>query len=314
VDRTSEIIKQFAKRNSKIVAVTSGPKPIGWVGKNWACFQGYLKATGDILLFTDADTVHSPYIMSLSAEHLIQQNLDAITAIPRLLCIDPWTKITLPMLSTFLHTRFSALRVNDPKSKTGYFFGSFFMITRSTYEKVGTHKGVKQELIEDGALGKKVKEEKFRIKMVRAEHHIDAIWSRDLETLWHGLRRLIIPLYFQNKNKTLLMIVAIVFLLFVPFLLLPYSLMSATINISINILINRILLYLNITTVVVILLTTAIQSKFGVFQNPIYALGSPLSGALISFCFISSIINAKKIGAVNWRDRHYTVNEKQHPL
>jgi hypothetical protein len=188
------------------------------------------------------------------------------------------------------------------------------MITRSTYEKVGTHKGVKQELIEDGALGKKVKEEKFRIKMVRGEHHIHAIWARDLETLWHGLRRLVIPLYFQNKNKTLLMIVAIVFLLFVPFLLLPYSLMSATINISINILINKILLYLNITTVVVILLTTAIQSKFGVFQNPIYALGSPLSGALISFCFISSIINAKKIGAVNWRDRHYTVNEKQHPL
>jgi hypothetical protein len=56
------------------------------------------------------------------------------------------------------------------------------------------------------------------------------------------------------------------------------------------------------------------QSKFGIFQNPLYALASPLSGALISFSFISSILDAKKKGAINWRDRQYTINEYQHPL
>ena len=313
-DRTGDIIRQFTRKSPKIVAVSAGPAPLGWVGKNWACFQGYLNATGDMFLFTDADTIHSPYTMSLAVGHLIEEDLDAITAIPRLLCLDFWTKITLPMLSIFLHTQFSALRVNNPKSKTGYFFGSFFVITRGIYEKIGTHKAVKHEFIEDGALGKKVKEEKFRMKMVRGEHYIDAIWARNLNTLWHGLRRLIIPLYSQNKNKTFLMSVAVFFLLFVPFLLIPYSLVSFTINTSTDLLVERILLYIVIATDILILLTNAIQARLALFQNPIYALGSPASGAIISLSFISSIIDAKKIGAINWRNRQYTVEENQNPL
>ena len=81
-----------------------------------------------------------------------------------MLCLDNWTRITLPMLSTFLHTRFSALRVNDPSKKTGYFFGSFFIIKKSVYEAIGTHEGVKHEIIEDSALGKKVKEKGYKSK------------------------------------------------------------------------------------------------------------------------------------------------------
>ena len=51
-----------------------------WTGKNWACYQGYLNSTGEILLFTDADTVHSRYAMSLAVTYLTKQNLDALTA------------------------------------------------------------------------------------------------------------------------------------------------------------------------------------------------------------------------------------------
>jgi hypothetical protein len=57
--------------------------------------------------------------------------------------------------------------------------------------------------------------------------------------------------------------------------------------------------------------TTAVQSKLGVFQSPAYALGSPLSGAIIYLGFASAIVDARKKGAVNWRGRQYTVNEKQ---
>jgi hypothetical protein len=110
------------------------------------------------------------------------------------------------------------------------------------------------------------------------------------------------------------MSVAVFFLLFVPFLLIPYSLVSFTISTSIDLLIARILLYVIIATDILILLTNAIQSRLALFQNPIYALGSPASGAIISLSFISSIIDAKKIGAVNWRNRIYTVKENQNPL
>jgi hypothetical protein len=70
----------------------------------------------------------------------------------------------------------------------------------------------------------------------------------------------------------------------------------------------------NLATIAIVFLANAIQSKFGVFQSPMYAIASPLSGAIVSVSFISSILDAKKMGAVNWRDRKYTVNENQHPL
>ncbi|MFL6462770.1 MAG: glycosyltransferase [Nitrososphaeraceae archaeon] len=310
-DKTGDIIYEYAKKNSCIVTVNAKPKPDGWAGKNWACYEGYLRATGDVFLFTDADTVHSPYTMSLALGHVLRDNLDAITAIPRLLCKDVWTKITLPMLSNFLHSRFSPLRVNNPKTKTGYFFGSFYMITRRTYEMVGTHKIVKHELVEDGALGGMVKEQKFRMKMVRGERYIEAMWSRDFQTLWHGLHRLMISIHSQNKIAASMMTIAVFFLLFEPFLLVPYSLV---LYLQSDDFVSQIMFDINLGTVCIIILANAIQSKFGVFQNPFYALASPLSAAIISLSFIASILSAKKAGAVNWRDRRYTVRESQHPL
>ena len=310
-DKTEDIIYEYAKKNSCIVTVNAKPKPDGWAGKNWACYEGYLKATGDVFLFTDADTVHSPYTISLALGHLLHDNLDAITAIPKLLCNDIWTKITLPMLSNFLHSRFSPLRVNNPKTKTGYFFGSFYMITRSTYEMIGTHKIVKHELVEDGALGGRVKEQKFRMKMVRGERFVEAIWSRDFQTLWHGLRRLMISIYSQNKIAATLMTIAVFLLLFEPFLLIPYSL---ALYMQSNDFATQILFDINLGTLCIIILASAIQSKFGVFQNPLYALASPLSAAIISLSFIASILDANKTGAINWRDRRYTVRENQHPI
>src|SRR5262249_31748474 len=162
-----------------------------------ACYQGYIRSSGEILLFTDADTVHTSRLMTSAVTVLMTQNLKALTVVPRLMCNEIWTKITVPVLSIFLHTRFSALRVNDPNTRIVYFFGSFFLITRQTYEMVGTHESVKQELIEDGALGNKVKQGKFEMKMFRGETEIQAVWARDLRTLWNGLRRLVIPMYSQ---------------------------------------------------------------------------------------------------------------------
>ena len=129
-DNTWEIIEKYAKNSKKVVPVKAKPKPDGWMGKNWACMEGFKRATGDLILFTDADTRYSEKVVSYAVAHLLSEKLDVLTVIPRLLCLDNITKITLPMLSTFLHSRYSALNVNDPKKGIGYFFGSFFIITK----------------------------------------------------------------------------------------------------------------------------------------------------------------------------------------
>jgi len=309
-DRTGEIMKTYAAKDPRVIHIDASPKPEGWTGKNWACYQGYLHARGELLMFTDADSRHLPSAMSLAVGHVVSQNLDALTAVPRLICNDFWTKMTMPVLTTFLYTRFSPIRVNDPNTKTGYFFGSFFLIKRSTYESVGTHEGVREELVEDGALGGKVKASKFRMKMVRGESLIDAVWARDLRTLWQGLRRFMIPVYYQDKADAYMMVVAVFFILFAPFVSLPYLLVANFVgNLSFTILLG-----LQVSTIALIMITIAAQCRFAIFETPLYAFAAPLSGALISFSFMSAIVDAKNKGAVSWRDRKYTIAKKQNPL
>ena len=311
-DETGEIMKAYAANDLRVMHIDASPKPEGWTGKNWACYQGYLQARGELLMFTDADSKHLPTTMSLAVGYLMSENLGALTAVPRLICNDFWTKMTLPVLATFLHTRFSPIRVNDPNTKTGYFFGSFFIITRSTYEAVGTHEGVKEELVEDGALGGKVKASKFRMKMVRGESHINAVWARDLPTLWQGLRRLMIPIYYQDKVNAYMMAMAVFFILFAPFATLPY--LPVVASFAGNTSSFQMLFGLQISAIALIVITTAVQCRLAVFESPMYAFAAPLSGALISLSFMSAIADAKKKGAVNWRDRSYIISKAQNPV
>lgn len=302
-DSTGKIIEEYARKDRRIISVKARPKPEGWMGKNWACMEGYLKSRGDLLLFTDSDTIHSPKVLSSAVSHLLSQNLDALTAIPKMVCLDFWTKVTLPVISVFLHTRFSALRVNDPKKKTGYFFGSFFVIRKMVYDAVGMHEGVKHEIVEDGALGKKVKEAGFKLKMVRGEHMISAIWARNKETLWNALKRLMIPLYLQNGKIAIGIFIAILFLLFVPFPTLIYSLIFLDSSSSI-----LTLFWSSLLAVVLIHLGSAIDAR-GLGIKLQYVFFTVLGSVVVITSFLSGIIQAKKDSAISWRGRKYSMRD-----
>jgi chlorobactene glucosyltransferase len=312
-DKTAEIMYRYQNKSSILTVLNAGFKPAGWIGKNWACHQGYLRANGEIFLFTDADTIHSPSVLSLAIEHLVEQKLDALTVIPRLLCQDIWTKITLPLIWSISYVKYSPIRANNPKATTGYFFGSFYVIFRKVYEAVGTHEAVKSEIVEDGALGGIVKKAKFNLRVVRGEHYVEAVWARDFSTLWHGLRRLMIPLYHQDRINASLITIATFFLLLIPFISLfvfPFLSIMSNFNTSGK----DILLLVNLNTIALIVLSSAIQSKYILFNSSLYSLASPIAGTIICLAFLSSIIDAKKKEIIKWRGRGYTINTSQHPL
>ncbi|MDH5463207.1 MAG: glycosyltransferase [Nitrosopumilus sp.] len=306
-DSTGKIISQYAKKDSKIIHVSARPKPEGWMGKNWACMEGYRKATGDLLLFTDADTKHSKNTISLAVAHLISFDLDALSAIPKMLTFDFWTKISLPMISTFLHTRFSALNVNNSSKKTAYFFGSFFIMKKKTYDKIGMHEGVKHEIIEDGALGRKAKDLGYKIKIVRGEHLIDAVWARDKITLWNALKRLMIPLYLQSKKIAIGSFFATLFLLFIPFPILVTSVFLPAETIS-----AKMLCVTAALASFLIYLASIIETKFLLGLRLIHALFAPLGGLVVVLGFLSGLIQAKKSSSVSWRGRKYSMKDHAH--
>jgi hypothetical protein len=231
-------------------------------------------------------------------------NLDALTAIPKMVSIDFWTKITLPMISTFLHTRFSAVRVNDPSKKIGYFFGSFFVINRKTYEEVGTHESVKQEIIEDGALGKKVKDLGYKMRMARGDHLIEAIWARDKSTLWNALKRLMIPLYLQSQGIAVGIFFAVLFLLFMPFPILAYSSVLSFETLS-----NSTVFVSSLIASIMIYIGAVIEVKKGLHLKLIHALFGPIGSLVVVLGFLSGLLQAKKESSVSWRGRKYSMKD-----
>ena len=303
-DSTGKIISEYAKKNSKVIHVSAREKPEGWMGKNWACMEGYRKATGELLLFTDADTTHQKNVISLAVSHLLSFELDALSTIPKMLTFDFWTNITLPMISTFLHTRFSALNVNNPSKKTGYFFGSFFILKKSVYEQVGMHEGVKHEIIEDGALGKKVKESGYKMRMVRGEHLVEAVWARDKSTLWNALKRLMIPLYLQSGKIAIGIFFAVLFLLFVPFPIFATSILLPTETFS-----TKILCVTAFVASLLIYIGAIIETKIGLELKFGHALFAPLGSLVVVLGFLSGLLQAKKTSSVTWRGRSYSMKD-----
>lgn len=302
-DTTWDIILEYAKKNTKIIPIRAQKKPDGWMGKNWACMEGYKKARGELLLFTDADTRHSQNVISLAVSHLLSCNLDALSAIPKMRVMDFWTKITLPMISIFLHTRFSAIRVNDPSKKTAYFFGSFFIIKQKTYQAVGMHEGVKHEIIEDGALGKKVKESKHRMKIVRGDQLIEAVWARDKSTLWNALKRLMIPLYLQSEKIAIGSFFAVLFLLFMPFPILAYSALLVLETTSFSILFGA-----SFVASIMIYVGAIIEVKKLLHLRLIDALFAPIGSLVVTLGFLSGLLHAKS-STVSWRGREYSMKD-----
>ena len=309
-DKTLEIMNEYQNSYPDIKVLSVNRPDDDWIGKNWACYQGYLKSNGNLLLFTDADSYHSENTMSLAVQNINHYGLDAITIMPRLLSYDFFTKVTLPLLTTFMHTRFSPLKVNNAKSKLGYFFGSYFIIKRDTYEQVGSHESVKHEIIEDGALGKKVKEGNFKLRMVRGESYVQAIWARNSSDLSKAMDRLLIPMFKENRLKSTLLSIALFFLMIFPFMVFSLSLTLSVIHP--NQLNFVILLFANMT-LFILMLTNLIQISYTLFFNKLYSLGFIIGATIIVSRFLARIVTSNRKSVVNWRDRIYNITSNQSP-
>lgn len=312
-DNTSKIMQEYQLLNSNKVIVINVKIPSeDWIGKNWACYQGYLKSSGEIFLFTDADTICSPCTLSMAVEHLSRDKLDALTIRPNFLCESIWSKIIFPVILTFSHVKYSSLRINNDKSrKHGYFFGCFYLIRRNTYETVGTHYEVKNQITEDVVLGDKVKQQGYKLKAYRGEQHISTEVPSRLNTTLQVLRRAsnLIPFSRNDTFDTFL----IWFLLVQPFLILVAFSVIQLYDFSTehNLLIQNLLIYLSLVTLITMVIATSIQSKLGLSQNFLYGLASPLVCLILSYVFAFSLIKGRSTGTYNivWRGRQYGITK-----
>jgi len=142
-DRTAEVARDHGAR-----VIASQPLPEGWRGKTWACHQGAQAATGDWLLFLDADTWFEP-------DGLAQVLMEFESTGGGALSVAPHHEVRR------FHEQFSAFFNLVMLAGTGAFtvrrdglpprglLGQFLLIERSAYERVGGHEAVKGRILEN---------------------------------------------------------------------------------------------------------------------------------------------------------------------
>ncbi len=170
-DRTAEIARGLGFSDSGPRRIINGQKlPDGWVGKNWACHQLSQAASGDWLLFTDADTVHQPGGLISCVNYARSQRAALCSAWPKQITISLGEKLVIPqihllilgflpqfMLRIFQSLpRFARLVPSGWLRSLGAANGQYVLFQRTAYDRIGGHAGVKNHLVEDIALGRAV--------------------------------------------------------------------------------------------------------------------------------------------------------------
>ncbi|MGZ4823654.1 MAG: glycosyltransferase, partial [Terriglobales bacterium] len=159
-DSTSEIITRLAAAHSgapplHVLHVTDLPP--GWLGKPHAMWLAAQQATGDYLLFTDADVSFRPDCLRRAITYAEQQHADHLVLFPSYILHSAGEKIMLggfQLLFIFGHRPW---KVDDPDSADFIGLGPFNLIRRAAYQTVGTFSALRLEVIEDMKLGKLVK-------------------------------------------------------------------------------------------------------------------------------------------------------------
>ncbi|HNS72178.1 MAG TPA: glycosyltransferase family 2 protein [bacterium] len=158
-DQTARIVSARAAGDPRVRLVQGEPLPAGWTGKNWACHQLSRAASGEILLFTDADNFHAPFAVARTVGWIEKLDLDLFSAFPQQITLSWAEKLIVPIFDLFVYSllplwltwysRYPSLSAAN---------GQWIVFTRRGYEKSGGHAAVRSHIVEDTALSRRAKE------------------------------------------------------------------------------------------------------------------------------------------------------------
>ncbi len=215
-DGTQDILKTF---DGKIKLVEEEPLPQGWVGKNWACHLGYKQAKGDLLMFTDGDSIHSRDSLAKTVNYLETTKADLVTLAPAAILRTFWEKLLQPPIFWLIMLFVGGKWVNDDsKPRWALGNGQYMLFRREAYDKVGGHYAVRDRISEDYSLGRLIKTNGLRLRMVTAADSLGVRMYSSLLEIWRGWRK---NFYSVSGNYPLFRATYRLVLLF-TFLVLPF--------------------------------------------------------------------------------------------
>jgi len=297
-DETAAIIGRLAEEDGRVRAIGGEPLPAGWYGKPWACVQGYRAARGELLLFTDADTRHSPELLGRAVGALQARQADLVTVAPRQRCESFWERLVMPQVWLLLGLRYHPARVNRARRERDVIAnGQFILVTRLGYEAVGTHEVVKHEVAEDLGLAQAYFRAGRRMHFAFAERLMQTRMYHDLPHLVEGWSK---NMYLGGRrsfphDRVLRTLVPVMLVASFVFWLVPPVALLATGGSGT---IGTAAIVATVASVVFWVLVSV-----GMRIPPYYGLGYPLGAVVALGIAVRSIWRGER--RVEWRGRIY---------
>lgn len=305
-DNTGNIISEIKQKYPELVVLNGKPLPEGWTGKCYACTQLHEASKGEYILFTDADTTHKPQSLRKSITLALNKQADMLTLFPEMTMVSLAEKIIMPML-WFTIMLLLPFYFIDKKGfvKFSVGIGPFMMFKRLAYEKIGGHYSVKNAIVEDVWLARKIKENRMQLIVEDGFEMLSVRMYRNLGEIWRGFSKNIFAGFEFSSFSLFAVNLLYILLFFVPFMLLIielslYEIRNYGANLALILVVFQVfILYLARTLI-------SIRFKLGILStilHPLGALSVPVI-ALNSWRWI-------KLGkGASWKGRVYNPAKK----
>lgn len=198
-DSTRAILMGLAANERRLQVFAGQPLPAGWLGKHWACHQLAQLAQGELLLFVDADTRYEPHVLRHAVAALLAEQADLLAVLPGQQVCSWAERLVLPVLcwSIFSFLPLAvAYRLRWPALSAAV--GQFMLFRRQAYDAVGGHAAVRQDIVDDLALGRRVKAHGLRWRLLDGRPQIYCRMYRNFRGVYDGFGKSLFAAFGYN--------------------------------------------------------------------------------------------------------------------
>lgn len=222
-DATPDILRKIGEADSRLIVLRNEETPDGWLGKPWALHRGAEVATGELLLFVDADISYEPDAVAAMVARLRESGVAMLSALPRLEMRGFWENALIPQLAMTIFSFLPTWLGNRTKIRMlGVGGGPGNMVWRNAYDLAGGHVALRAAVVDDVGLARLIRQSGQRTEAVRSDGLISVRIYHGLHEIVHGFTKNAFSVL--NRNYVAALVVAILTILFH---VLPYAMALA---------------------------------------------------------------------------------------
>jgi len=216
-DGTSVNAEQAGQGDSRLHILQGNEPPAGWSGKAWACARSASEASGEVLLFVDADVRIAPDAVRAAVEEMTARRLDLLSAFGRWRLESFWERVAVPPVGWLIRGAVDLDAVNTPGKEAAFANGQFIAIQRGIYERIGGHEAVAETILDDVRLAAAVQRAGGRLGLFDASWLFEVRPYRGLSEVVAGYSKNL----FEGMDRSLTTALGAILFIFVGTLL-PY--------------------------------------------------------------------------------------------